>query len=187
MLIRRGYVEFLLGTLDEGVLEAMWGLGFRAAVLRPGLRARGWASVHMPVFTMAPPDVPADVVGVSVSDRHRLNLYISDRRVQAIAVDPLRLRPTRRQVRIAGGNGKVFLVPVMPLVREHRLAELRSLLDLLDPEFAVPTLGVSGMGDVRGPIDFKSFLTVMGGEEWGRALDRGLRVLVDMLFGHGVC
>ncbi len=186
-MIGRGYVEFLLGTLEEGVLEAMWGLGYRAAVLRPGLRAGGWASIHMPVFTMAPPDVPADVVGVSVSDRHRLNLYISNRRVQAIVVDPLRLRPTRRQIRLAGENGKVFLVPVMPLVRERRLAELKALLDLFDPEFAVPTLGVSGMGDVRGAIDFRSFLVLMGGEEWGRALDRGLRVLVDMLFGHGVC
>ena len=168
--LKRGFVAWLLKSGSPEVLGALAETGYVAA----------FTFIHIgkspfPVFEWG----RHATIGEAQS-RARFNLLVQSREVQAIKVADV---ITREQARLAAKYGKYLILPV----NLFPVKKLVKLLDVVDPDYAMPSVEIVDIGDITNPVDLASMLEVLSGIEWVSIMRRGVEVLVELLVSRGVC
>ncbi|MEL9991933.1 MAG: hypothetical protein QXP98_04865 [Thermoproteus sp.] len=168
--IRRGFVEWDLAA--ESAEEALWEVGVRAALVRPGVVTE----------KIAPVVRGEDINTAYVPNRSKFNVYVYREEIQILTLNPSDVI-TRDQVRAALNAGKYLELRLKPLLKDVEL--LLKWLEVLEPEITLFSTPVESPRDVKSPIDIASLLVELTDDEsWSRPFVKGMEILVELISSH---
>lgn len=163
-------MAWLLRSSDSEVLDALSETGYVAAF--------SFTHVDKPPFPIFEWGLHA-VIGEARS-RAMFNLMVQDREVQAIKVMDV---ITREQARLAAKYSKYIILPVNLLP----IRKLVKLLDVVDPDYTMPSVEIVDISDVANPVDLAALLELLSGAEWLSTMKRGAEALINIVMSRGVC